>query len=141
MNEYMLFVQNHSLLVMGFVGVLGLIIWTEFNRMTRKHQQADVTQAVRLMNNDDSIVLDVREDNEVRDGKIQGAKHIPLGQLDKRIAELEKSKDKPILVYCRSGNRSSHACATLTKNGFANVTNLAGGFMAWQSANLPVVKR
>jgi len=137
----MLFVQNHSLLVMGFVGVLGLIIWTEFNRMTRKHQQADVTQAVRLMNNDDSIVLDVREDNEVRDGKIQGAKHIPLGQLDKRIAELEKSKDKPILVYCRSGNRSSHACATLTKNGFANVTNLAGGFMAWQSANLPVVKR
>jgi len=141
LNEYMLFVQNHSLLVMGFVGVLGLIIWTEFNRMTRKHQQADVTQAVRLMNNDDSIVLDVREDNEVRDGKIQGAKHIPLGQLDKRIAELEKSKDKPILVYCRSGNRSSHACATLTKNGFANVTNLAGGFMAWQSANLPVVKR
>ncbi|MFI0397828.1 MAG: rhodanese-like domain-containing protein [Thiolinea sp.] len=141
MNEYMLFVQNHSLLVMGFVGVLGLIIWTEFNRMTRKHQQADVTQAVRLMNNDDSVVLDVREDNEVRDGKIQGAKHIPLGQLDKRIAELEKSKDKPILVYCRSGNRSSHACATLTKNGFANVTNLAGGFMAWQSANLPVVKR
>ena len=130
MNEYMLFVQNHSLLVMGFVGVLGLIIWTEFNRMTRKHQQADVTQAVRLMNNDDSVVLDVREDNEVRDGKIQGAKHIPLGQLDKRIAELEKSKDKPILVYCRSGNRSSHACATLTKNGFANVTNLAGGFMA-----------
>lgn len=126
---------------MGFVGVLGLIIWTEFNRMTRKHQQADVTQAVRLMNNDDSVVLDVREDNEVRDGKIQGAKHIPLGQLDKRIAELEKSKDKPILVYCRSGNRSSHACATLTKNGFANVTNLAGGFMAWQSANLPVVKR
>lgn len=141
MNEYMAFAQNHSLLVMGFVGVLGLIIWTEFNRMTRKYKQVDVTQAVKLMNHDDSMVLDVREDGEVREGKIQGAKHIPLGQLNNRIAELEKSKDKPILVYCRSGNRSSHACATLTKHGFANVTNLAGGFAAWQSANLPVVKR
>lgn len=141
MNEYMLFVQNHSLLVMGFVGVLGLIIWTEFTRATRKYKQADVTQAVKLMNNDDSVVLDVREDNEVRDGKIQGAKHIPLAQLDKRITELEKSKDKPILVYCRSGNRSTHACATLSKHGFADVSNLAGGFTAWQSANLPVVKR
>lgn len=141
MNEYMAFVQNHSLLVMGFVGVLGLIIWTEFTRATRKYKQADATQAVKLMNNDDSLVLDVRDDNEVRDGKIQGAKHIPLGQLDKRMSELEKNKDKPILVYCRSGNRSAHACATLTKHGFADVTNLSGGFNAWQSANLPVVKR
>lgn len=141
MNEYMAFVQNHSLLVMGFVGVLGLIIWTEFNRMTRKYKQVDVTQAVKLMNHDDSMVLDVREDNEVREGKIQGAKHIPLGQLNNRMAELEKSKEKPILVYCRSGNRSSHACATLTKHGFANVANLTGGFTAWQSANLPIVKR
>lgn len=137
----MAFVQNHSLLVMGFVGVLGLIIWTEFTRATRKYKQADATQAVKLMNNDDSLVLDVRDDNEVRDGKIQGAKHIPLGQLDKRMSELEKNKDKPILVYCRSGNRSAHACASLTKHGFADVTNLSGGFNAWQSANLPVVKR
>lgn len=137
----MVFVQNHSLLVMGFLGVLGLIVWTEFNRATRKYKQADVNQAVKLMNNDESIVLDVREDTEVREGKIQGAKHIPLGQLDKRIAELEKSKSKPILVYCRSGNRSAHACSTLTKNGFEQVTNLSGGFMAWQSANLPVVKK
>lgn len=137
----MAFVQNHSLLVMGFIGVLGLIIWTEFNRFTRKYQQADVNQAVKLMNNDESLVLDVREDNEVREGKIQGAKHIPFGQLDKRIAEIEKNKDKPILVYCRSGQRSAHACATLTKHGFAQVTNLSGGFMAWQSANLPVVKK
>lgn len=137
----MAFVQNHSLLVMGFVGVLGLIVWTEFNRMTRKYKQVDVTQAVKLMNHDDSMVLDVREDNELREGKIQGAKHIPLGQLNNRMAELEKSKEKPILVYCRSGNRSSHACAALTKHGFANVANLTGGFTAWQSANLPVVKR
>lgn len=141
MNEYMVFVQSHSLLVMGFMGVLGLIVWTEFSRMTRKYKQADATQAVKLMNNDESLVLDVRDDNEVREGKIQGSKHIPLGQLSNRMIELEKSKEKPILVYCRSGNRSSQACTTLTKNGFANVTNLAGGFMAWQSANLPVVKR
>ncbi len=141
MNEYMAFAQNHMLLVMGFIGVLGLILWVEFNRMTRKFKQLDVNQAVLLMNRDESVLLDVREDNELRDGKIQGAKHIPLGQLSKRLPELEKQKDKPILVYCRSGNRSSFACATLTKAGFTDVHNLAGGFMAWESANLPIAKR
>ena len=95
MNEYMAFAQNHMLLVMGFIGVLGLILWVEFNRMTRKFKQLDVNQAVLLMNRDESVLLDVREDNELRDGKIQGAKHIPLGQLSKRLPELEKQKDKP----------------------------------------------
>ena len=141
MNEYMAFAQNHSLLVLGFIAILGLIVWTEFGRLTRKYKQVDVNQAVLLMNKDGSVVLDVREDNEIRAGKIQGAKHIPLGQLAKRLPELEKSKDKSVLVYCRSGNRSSFACNTLTKNGFVDVSNLAGGFLAWESANLPVVKR
>jgi rhodanese-related sulfurtransferase len=140
-NEYTAFVQNHLLLVVGFVGVLGFIIWTEFNHFTRKYKQLDTNEAVRLLNDDNTIVIDVREGNEMSAGKIKGARHIPLGQLATRLGELEKSKDQPILIYCRSGNRSALAANTLTKNGFTNVNNLAGGMTAWESANLPVSKK
>ncbi len=141
MEEYIVFARNHPLLMMGLVAIIGMIVWTEFSRLTRKYKQVNATQAVQILNQDGSVVVDVREDGEVSAGKIKGAKHIPLGQLKKRLVELEYAKNKPVLVYCRSGSRSSHACGVMTKEGFENVSNLAGGIMAWESANLPVSKR
>ena len=141
MNEYVAFVQNHLLIVVGFVGVLGFIIWLEYGRLTRQYKQLDTTEAVRLLNSDNTIVVDVREANEISQGRIRGAKHIPLGQLANRIGELEKFKTQAILVYCRSGNRSAMASHTLTKHGFTQVNNLAGGMTAWEAANLPIAKK
>lgn len=141
MEEYLVFARNHPTLVMGLVAILGLIIWTEFGRLTRKYKQLGPALAVQVLNHDGSIVLDVREDAEVRSGKIKDARHIPLGQLKSRLVELESFKEKPVLVYCRSGSRSAHACHVMTKAGFQDVSNLAGGIMAWESANLPVSKR
>ncbi|MDD5391449.1 MAG: rhodanese-like domain-containing protein [Thiothrix sp.] len=141
MEEYLVFARSHSMLVMGLVAIVGLIIWTEFSRLTRKYKQISPTQAVLVLNRDDSAVLDVREEAEVRAGKIKGARHIPLAQLKSRMAELDAFKDKPVLVYCRSGNRSAHACSLMTKVGFQDVSNLAGGIVAWESASLPISKR
>jgi rhodanese-related sulfurtransferase len=140
-EEYLVFARSHPLLIAGLFAILGMIIWLEFSRLTRKYQQVNTTQAVHIFNQDGSFVLDVREESEVRSGKLKGAKHIPLGQLKNRMVELESAKTKPVLVYCRSGSRSAHACNLLTKAGFDNVSNLAGGIMAWESANLPVSKR
>jgi rhodanese-related sulfurtransferase len=140
-EEYLVFARSHSMLVMGLVAIVGLIIWTEFSRLTRKYKQISPTQAVLVLNRDDSAVLDVREEAEVRAGKIKGARHIPLAQLKSRMAELDAFKDKPVLVYCRSGNRSAHACSLMTKVGFQDVSNLAGGIVAWESASLPISKR
>jgi rhodanese-related sulfurtransferase len=141
MDEYREFVQAHPILVFGFLGILGLIVWTELGRFTRKYVQLGVNEAVRLLNQDNTICLDVREDKELGDGFINNAKHIPLGELQTRITELNNAKQKPILVYCRSGSRSGQACNMLTKEGFENVSNLAGGIMAWEAANLPLSKR
>ena len=140
MQEYIDFARNNFLIVAGFIAVLGFIIKTEISRLTRKYKQIGVNEAVMLLNKDNSIVLDVREDKEVQGGKIKDAKHITLGQLPSRIAELGSDKQKPILVYCRSGSRSGHACHMLTKAGYEDVSNLAGGILAWEAANLPVVK-
>jgi len=103
-------------------------------------KQIGPQEAVMLFNHEDALVLDVREQTEFKDGHIAKAKHIPLGQLKTRLTELEKYKGRPIVAVCRSGSRSGHACGVLKKAGFDNVSNLAGGFSAWEQAGLPKEK-
>lgn len=138
MNEYLSFFQNHTFLVAGFFGLLGFIAWTEYNRFTAKFKQLNTNLAVQLLNNDQTIVLDVRETKETHDGMINNAKHMPMSEFKKRLTELQKNKTNPILVYCRSGSRSAQACRMLVKEGFENVSNLSGGMMSWMAANLPI---
>ena len=141
MQEYIEFAQAHPLLLIGFAAVLGLIIWSEFSRLTRKYQQINANQAVQVLNRDNVTVIDVRGSSEISNGVIKGAKTIPLTDISKHLAELEKNKDNPFLVYCGSGNRSGHVCNVLTKNGFSDVYNLTGGIMAWTSENLPLNRK
>ena len=85
-------------------------------------------------------VLDVRENDEFAAGHLPKARHIPLKELEARLPELAKFKEKPVIVTCRSGARSGSACRALRKAGFTQVHNLKGGVPAWQQANLPVEK-
>lgn len=100
-----------------------------------------VTEATMLLNREEAVVIDVRETNEWSTGHITQARHIALGQLDKRLSEIEKFKERPIIVCCASGNRSSSACGTLRRAGFQRVYNLAGGIGAWTGAGLPVTTK
>lgn len=76
------------------------------------------------------FLLDVRRDQEFASGHLKGAVHIPLSDLSSRI--LEVPKDKPIVVYCRSGARSSRAMKLLMSKGYDNLRNLTGGILAWR---------
>lgn len=98
-------------------------------------------QATILINREDALVLDVREQNEFSAGHIPNARFIPVGQVQKRLGELDKFKDKTVIVACHSGNRSATACSILRKSGFEKVFNLTGGIVAWEQANLPVTKK
>ncbi len=97
-------------------------------------------EATLLINRDDAHVIDVREAEEFSKGHLPDARHIPLSKLSERIGEIEKFKDKPVIVCCASGMRSSRACGQLGKFGFTNVHNLAGGIDAWIGAGYPVKK-
>lgn len=98
-------------------------------------------QATLLINRQDAIVLDVREGKEWEAGHIAGARHVVLSQLDNRLPELEKHKQRPIIVCCASGARSATACTKLKRAGFEKVYNLAGGLPAWSEANLPTTTK
>ncbi len=141
MSEILDFVQRHPLLVGAFVATLGLLIWTEIQRLTRNFADVTPQDAVLMINHDDALVVDVREANELGSGKIPGAKHIPLSSFAKRIGELDKFRDRKTIVYCRSGQRSQSACKQLKNHGFEEVANLKGGIVAWESANLPIAKK
>lgn len=134
------FVQNNLMLIGVAIVSGGMLLWQSLGSRLSGLSQIGTAEATRLIN-DDALVLDVREDKEWAAGHIPNAKHIPLGQLAKRVAELEKYKDKPIVVSCRSGHRSASACRTLKKNGFEQAHNLAGGIIAWEQANLPVTTK
>ena len=84
-----------------------------------------------------ALVIDVREPSEFEAGHLAGAENIPVGQVESRVEEIAKKlagdKDKPIVVYCKSGARAGRAKAALEQAGFRNVTN-AGGYDQLKSA-------
>ena len=138
MAQLMEFAGNHMILVSAFLVITALIIKNEVSIRLNNVPQLNVNEAVRLMNEDGVVILDVREANEYSTGHIKDSIHIPVGSLSKRISELEKYKDKQVLAYCRSGSRSNHACRILSKQGFEKVNNMAGGIINWSSANMPL---
>ncbi len=87
------------------------------------------------LGNQDLHLVDVREYAEYAGGRVNGAKLLPLGDLEKRHAELDHTK--PIYVMCRTGRRSSEAKKKLNALGFTNVINVVGGFEAWKKEDLP----
>ena len=135
------FAVNHPFLVLAFVVLLVLVVLNELKTATQRFASLTPAAAVQLMNNDDIVVLDVREPSETAAGKIAKAIQIPVGAVKTRIAELDKHKNKTVLVYCKTGARSGAACKELSKNGFDKVYSLNGGLLAWQEAHLPISKK
>lgn len=117
-----------------------LLLITEFRRRAGGAKQLSPIEAVRLINQQDAVLLDVREEREYKAGHIANSLHVPAGLLDKEIAQLDEHKAKPIIVYCRSGVRANSAAASLRKHGLTNIFTLNGGLLAWQAANLPIKK-
>ncbi len=131
--------DNWWLFVIAIVSGIG-IVWPTIAKMMSGIPQIGVTEAVTLINRRDPLVLDVRSQAEFNNGHIGGARLIPVGELKSRLADLEKFKDKPVLVHCATGNRSQGAAKMLKDAGFKEVFNLQGGLGAWQQAGMPVEK-
>lgn len=135
MGEFLL---NNLALVALFVASGALLLFPEITHFAGGTNSIGTLEATRLMNQPGALVLDVREAAEFTSGHLPRARHIPLAELGKRIEELAKFKEKPVVVTCHSGARSGTACRTLKNAGFTNVHNLKGGVPAWTQASLPL---
>ncbi len=93
-------------------------------------------EAATLVSQKQAVIVDVREDDEWQAQHIPDALHIPLGQLNNRLAELDPYKQTRIITQCQKGGRSKKALEALKAAGFSNVYNLDGGLAAWDKAGL-----
>lgn len=130
---------NQNILLVSLVAVSGLsLLWPMVMRPSGN--SVGPAEATQLINREDAHILDVREAAEYAAGHLPEAKNIPGSALAGRIGELDKFKDKPIIVCCASGMRSNKACGELKKQGFEKLYNLSGGVDAWVGAGYPIKK-
>ena len=135
------FVGNHSLLFIALVVIIILLLQTVFSDLTRRYKLLTVPEAIDLINRDEAVVIDTRNQAEFKIGHIGDAILIPLPEIKDSVDKLSKYEGKPLLFYCKTGTRSDEACKTLSKLGLSNVFALSGGIQAWQDANMPLVKK
>jgi rhodanese-related sulfurtransferase len=118
-----------------------VVVFVIFNKIkNRGVTQVNIAEAETLAKESGVTLIDVRSPQEFSEGHIQGAKLIPVDELNGRLKEIGPPKDKRILVYCHAGNRSASASQILKHNGFTGVSNLKGGITAWKASGLKVVK-
>ncbi|MBK6880443.1 MAG: rhodanese-like domain-containing protein [Elusimicrobia bacterium] len=101
-------------------------------------QDVGPAEAAALLKDPAVFLLDVRTPPENATARIAGDTLAPVQTLEQQLNLLPKDKTRPVLIYCRSGNRSAAAARILAKHGRTNLHNLAGGMIGWQKAGLPI---
>ena len=137
MEQLINFVINHPYLVGIFAVLLVLFIR---NEMVRGGASISAAQLVQLVNNENAVIVDVRDKGEFDSGHIVDSINIPFSSLETRADELNKYKDKPLVLTCKMGQHAGSAGTLLKKKGFENVSRLKGGIAEWRGQSLPVVK-
>jgi rhodanese-related sulfurtransferase len=128
-------IDNWMLLAMALASGLALLL-----PVLTKGGGLDPQAMVQLMNRDKAVVIDVCEPDEFARGHVIGAKNLPLGQLEDKLAQVVKNKSTQVIMVCQVGARSARAAATARKLGFENVQSLSGGLRAWTAASMPTEK-
>jgi rhodanese-related sulfurtransferase len=131
------FIIDNIFLIVLMLASGGALIWHSFQRTGAK---LTALQATQVINQGKSLILDVRSADEFAAGHIRDAKNIPLKELPNRLSELDKFKERPVIVVCNKGLQSSKATSQLKKAGFTQASTLFGGLDAWQTQGLPTTR-
>jgi rhodanese-related sulfurtransferase len=141
MEQVFEFASRHLLLVGGFIAVLALLVWTEVMRKIQGLIELTPAQAVSWVNDPDAVVVDISAVADFNKGHIVNARNLQPSRLAKPDAEIEKLKDRKLLVVCRSGQTAIAAAGNLKKMGATQVAVLKGGMAAWRSDQFPVTSK
>ena len=136
------FVTNNLILFAALLGVMVMLIKAELDHQSSKGLLVTASAAIRLINNDDdTLIVDLRTTAEYQTGHIKGAKNAPLKGFESDVEKFSAYKNKPVLIYCNSGNTAVRAIKILKNAGYEKVSNLEGGIAAWKEANMPLSKK
>lgn len=132
------FIINHWMLWSLLLAVIIIILTYELSERLKKGQEINPQTAVKLINNENATVIDLRDEESYRKGHIINA--IRASQDSFNNNQMDKYKTKPIILVCASGVDSQNLTVKLRQQGFTKPLILAGGITAWQDAELPLVK-
>jgi len=130
------FATDHYILVAIFVVLLVALL---VNEISRGGQSLSNGQLTALVNADKGLVIDIRPSKDYSAGHIVGAVSIPQDKLANRMAELDKHKEKTLIIVDAMGQQSGMVCRDLLKAGYT-AAKLSGGVSSWKADNLPLVK-
>ncbi len=138
MEQFLEFGTNHILLVATLVGLFALLM---LDGAQKAGPKVSTHEATRLINQEDAMVLDIRDKADFKDGHLVDSINIPSSLVNNQLSQLEKYKQTPVIVVCKSGQTASSTSKILKENGFDAVYRLSGGIMEWTNNNLPLVKK
>ena len=133
------FLIDNVLLILLAATSGGMLLWHSMSGGAGGGGRVTASEAVRLINREKGVLLDVAEPGEYAAGHAVGARNVPLGSIAES-KHLPSNKALPILVMCPTGMRSSRAAAALRKQGYERALVVAGGLRAWREASLPFEK-
>jgi rhodanese-related sulfurtransferase len=138
MDHLIAFVTKHWELSGAFVTLLMMLMFLE---KRRSGTVVSPQQATLMLNRDQAVFLDVRDKKEFGEGRVAGSINIPFATLKEHTSELEKYRDKQIVIVDKAGQHSGAAGKTLKAAGFENVCRMSGGISEWKNASMPLVKK
>lgn len=141
MQQYIDFVTSNPMLSLAWVGLAVALIASLVKQKTAGYKIVTPNEATVMVNREEGVFVDIRSRDEYRQGHIAGALHILPSQIkDQNVGELEKHKNVPIIVVCKTGQTAQESANLLHKAGFANVNLLKDGLISWNEANLPLIR-
>lgn len=141
MQEYIQFIMNHWQLWLAFVILLAIVIRMEKSTHVRGVHLWTSSQITFLINQENALIVDLREDDEYRKGHLTGAIHIPRVQLPHSLNKLGSDKQRPIILITNNNQLGIQSGVLLRKQQFEKVGILKGGVHAWLAANLPLISK
>ncbi|MGM0565080.1 MAG: rhodanese-like domain-containing protein [Pseudomonadota bacterium] len=140
MQQYIEFASNHPVMIGLFLFLLVLLGLGEWRRKATGAKALSPLLATAIINDDESIVLDVRPSGEFKTGHISGAVNISYSELSDRLDEIDNNVERPVLICCKGGMHSPDAARLLKQKGFQHLYVLSGGITAWKADNMPLEK-
>ncbi|UJF19257.1 rhodanese-like domain-containing protein [Vibrio sp. SS-MA-C1-2] len=141
MQEYITFFTANPILSLAWVGIFVAILVTYVKQKSATYTIVSPAETTRLLNREEGVIVDIRSRDEYRQGHIACAHHIlPSDIKNNTFGELEKHKNTPIIVVCKTGQTSIANADELTKAGFTSVSVLKDGLISWNEASMPLVR-
>lgn len=140
MERLIEFIGNNLLWVSLWFGVLLLLIWNLFGHILLGIKQLEPMEVTRLINREHAVVIDIRKPAEYESGHLLNAINIPETEYMDKKKEMDKYRNKPLVVYCQNGGVSPQMVRRFKADGFSDVACLRGGVVTWQRAGLPLTR-